>query len=180
MLGNTVFWPIEPLANRAFSAIMSSGPMQRRILGKNLLVERFLLGELGGTLTEAEADHYRQVQPTERSRRGLAVMPREIRAARPLLDRLARDVPALLGHKPALAVWGDAGHRFSSGNVYPADTCGICRSRRRRTAPPCRALRPGVRAGRDHLGHHPSVSMRGRTERSRMVEGWSPVPYRAG
>ncbi len=34
VLGNTVFWPIEPLANRAFSAIMSSGPMQRRILAE--------------------------------------------------------------------------------------------------------------------------------------------------
>lgn len=106
VLGNTVFWPIEALANRAFSVIMSSRPMQRRIVGQNLLVERFLLGELGRTLTEEEADHYRLVQPTEDARRGLTFMPREIRAARPLLDRLARDVPALLGDKPTLAVWG--------------------------------------------------------------------------
>ncbi|SEL30112.1 haloalkane dehalogenase [Rhodococcus maanshanensis] len=106
VLGNTVFWPIEPLANRAFSVILGSRPMQRRILERNLLVERFLLGELGGKLTEAEADHYRMVQPTEVARRGLTVMPKEIRAARPLLDQLAQDVPALLGHKPTLAVWG--------------------------------------------------------------------------
>ncbi|GAB2636499.1 haloalkane dehalogenase [Prescottella soli] len=106
VLGNTVFWPIEPLVNRAFSVIMSSRPMQRRILGQNLLVERFLLGELGRTLTEAEADHYRMVQPTEEARTGLTFMPKEIRDARPLLDRLARDVPALLRHKPTLAVWG--------------------------------------------------------------------------
>ncbi|MGW6375765.1 haloalkane dehalogenase [Rhodococcus sp. NPDC055112] len=106
VLGNTAFWPIEPLANRAFSAIMGSRPMQRRILEKNLLVERFLLGELGRTLTEAEADHYRMVQPTEEARGGLAVMPKEIRAARPLLDQLAQDIPALLGRKPTLAVWG--------------------------------------------------------------------------
>ncbi|RDI26771.1 haloalkane dehalogenase [Rhodococcus sp. AG1013] len=106
VLGNTVFWPIDPLVNRAFSVIMSSRPMQRRILGQNLLVERFLLGELGRTLTEAEADHYRMVQPTDEARRGLTFMPKEIRAARPLLDQLAQDVPALLGHKPTLAVWG--------------------------------------------------------------------------
>lgn len=106
VLGNTVFWPIEPLANRAFGVIMSSRPMQRRILDQNLLVERFLLGELGRTLTEQEADHYRLVQPTEAARRGLTFMPKEIRAARPLLDGLARDVPARLGHKPTLAVWG--------------------------------------------------------------------------
>lgn len=106
VLGNTVFWPIDTMANRAFSAIMSTGPMQRRILEKNFLIDRVLLGELGRTLTTAEAEHYRAVQPCARARRGLAVMPREIRAARPLLDRLARDVPALLGDKPTLAVWG--------------------------------------------------------------------------
>ncbi|WAL66503.1 haloalkane dehalogenase [Amycolatopsis cynarae] len=106
VLGNTVFWPVEPWANRAFSVIMSSRPAQRRILDRNLLVEQFLLGRSGPTLTAAEADHYRMVQPTREARRGLAVMPREIRAARPLLDRLAEDVPALLGDKPTLAVWG--------------------------------------------------------------------------
>lgn len=106
VLGNTAFWPIEPLANRAFSAIMSSRPLQRRILEKNLLVEKLLLGRTGPALTAAEADHYRLVQPTKEARRGLAVMPREIRAARPLLEELAREVPARLGDKPALAVWG--------------------------------------------------------------------------
>lgn len=80
--------------------------MQRRILEENFLVERVLLAELGRKLTAAEADHYRAVQPTAEARRGLAMMPREIRAARPLLDQLARDVPVLLGDKPVLVVWG--------------------------------------------------------------------------
>ncbi|MEU3747707.1 MULTISPECIES: haloalkane dehalogenase [Streptomyces] len=106
VLGNTAFWPIERLANRAFSVMMSSRPMQRRILEQNLLVEQFLLGRTGPTLTTAEADHYRMVQPTKEARRGLTVMPREIRAARPLLERLAQDVPARLGAKPTLAIWG--------------------------------------------------------------------------
>jgi len=106
VLGNTAFWPIEPLANRAFSVIMGSRHMQHRILEQNLLVERFLLGELGCTLTETEAHHYRMVQPTAEARRGIAVMPKEIRAARTQLAQLAQDVPALLGDKPALAVWG--------------------------------------------------------------------------
>lgn len=106
VLGNTAFWPIEPLTNRAFSVIMSSRPLQRRILEQNLLVERFLLGRAGPTLTAAEADHYRMVQPTKGSRRGLAAMPGEIRAARPLLEKLAQDVPARLGDKPTLAIWG--------------------------------------------------------------------------
>ncbi|CAL9348729.1 Haloalkane dehalogenase 2 [Nocardiopsis dassonvillei] len=106
MLGNTVFWPVEAMANRAFSVVMDSRPVQRLILERNLLIERVLLPELGDRLTEAEADHYRAVQPTAEARRGLARTPREIRAARPLLERLSRDVPALLGDKPALAVWG--------------------------------------------------------------------------
>ncbi|MGW2863597.1 haloalkane dehalogenase [Streptomyces sp. NPDC001205] len=106
VLGNTLFWPIEAMANRMFSMVMSSRPIQRRILERNFLVERVLLAELGRTLDAAEADHYRAVQPTAQARRGLAVMPREIRAARPLLDQLARDVPVLLGDKPALLVWG--------------------------------------------------------------------------
>ncbi|MFC8584494.1 haloalkane dehalogenase [Streptomyces sp. NPDC057217] len=106
VLGNTAFWPIEALANRAFSVVMSSRPMQRRILEQNFLVERVLLPELGNNLTAAEADHYRAVQPTAESRRGLATMPKEIRAARPLLGQLAQDVPAQLGGKPTLLVWG--------------------------------------------------------------------------
>lgn len=106
VLGNTLFWPTEAVANRAFSVIMGSRPMQRRILDQNFLVERVLLAELGRKLTAAEADHYRAVQPTAEARQGLAMMPKEIRAARPLLDQLARDVPALLGDKPALLVWG--------------------------------------------------------------------------
>ncbi|MFE0653520.1 haloalkane dehalogenase [Streptomyces sp. NPDC059534] len=106
VLGNTAFWPIEPLANRAFSVIMSSRPMQRRILEQNLLVEQFLLGRTGPTLTAVEADHYRMVQPTKAARRGLTVMPGEIRAAGPLLKELAQEVPARLGDKPTLAIWG--------------------------------------------------------------------------
>jgi len=106
ILANTAFWPIVQWPNRAFSVIMSSPPMRRRILDDNVLVERFLLGRAGPALSQAEADHYRAVQPTREARRALAVMPREIRAARPLLERLARDVPENLGHVPALAVWG--------------------------------------------------------------------------
>ncbi|QBS38823.1 haloalkane dehalogenase [Nocardia sp. CS682] len=119
VLGNTVFWPIEAMANRAFSAIMSSRPMQRRILEQNFLVERVLLTELGRTLTAAEAEHYRAVQPTAEARRGLAMMPRQIRAARPLLNQLARDVPVLLGDKPTLLVWGMRDMVFRPNDCVP-------------------------------------------------------------
>ncbi|WP_336082394.1 haloalkane dehalogenase [Nocardia sp. SSK8] len=105
-LGNTALWPIEAPVNRAFSRIMSSALLRRRILERNFLIERVLLGELGSMLGTAEADHYRGVQSTPEARAALAVTPGQITAARPLLARLEHDVPALLGDKPALAVWG--------------------------------------------------------------------------
>ncbi|MFF8835682.1 haloalkane dehalogenase [Streptomyces sp. NPDC015130] len=119
VLGNTAFWPVEQLANRAFSVIMSSRPMQRRILEQNLLVEQFLLGATGPALTTAEAEHYRRVQPTPEARQGLTVMPREIRAARPLLEALAHDVPARLGSKPTVAIWGMRDMVFRPGACIP-------------------------------------------------------------
>jgi haloalkane dehalogenase len=119
VLGNTSFWPIEAMANRVFSMIMSSTPMQRRILERNFLVERVLLAELGSKLTAAEADHYRMVQPTAEARAALAVTPREIRAAGPLLEQLARDVPVLLGDKPTLLVWGMRDMVFRPNTCIP-------------------------------------------------------------
>jgi haloalkane dehalogenase len=46
-------------------------------------------------------------------------MPKEILAARPLLERLARDVPAKLGSKPALLVWGMKDFAFRPGPNLP-------------------------------------------------------------
>lgn len=106
VLGNTWFWPADALNMKMFSWAMGSRPMQRQILRNNFFVERVLLGELRNKLTPAEADHYRKVQPSPEARHGVAVMPKQILAARPLLERLARDVPAKLGEKPALFVWG--------------------------------------------------------------------------
>lgn len=104
-VGNTWFWPATALF-KVFSGFMSSGPMQRRILERNWFVERLMPGAMARKLTEEEMDHYRLVQPSPEARRGVAEMPKEIRAARPLLERLSREVPEKLGSKPALIVWG--------------------------------------------------------------------------
>ena len=105
-LCNTMFWPRLSVANYAFSVVMDSGPMRRRILHENVLIEKLLLGTSGPTLIAAEADHYRGVQSDADARVGLAEMPGQIRGARPLMARLEADVPRLLGHKRAVAVWG--------------------------------------------------------------------------
>ncbi|GAB0105682.1 haloalkane dehalogenase [Nocardia sp. JMUB6875] len=106
VLGNTTFWPPEAIANQIFSRLIRTPLLQRQVLEKNFLVERVLLGELGRKLSPAEIDHYRSVQPDAVARRGLGVIAKQIRDARPLLEQLSRDVPALLADKPTLLVWG--------------------------------------------------------------------------
>lgn len=114
VLGNTWFWPAGPYF-RLFSKVMGSRRMQRKILEDNYFVERIMPISMARKLTPKEMEHYRRTQPTPAARRGVARMPRQIIEATPLLARLSRDVPAKLGRKPALIVWGmrDLGFRPS-------------------------------------------------------------------
>ncbi|PLV53241.1 alpha/beta fold hydrolase [Mycobacterium simiae] len=105
VLGNTWFWPSDGWRLKLFSIVMSSAPMQYLVLRRNLFV-RFLPYALSDKPTDTVMRHYLDVQPAPASRRGIAEFPKQIRAARPLLERLSRDVPGLLGSKPALFVWG--------------------------------------------------------------------------
>jgi haloalkane dehalogenase len=63
--------------------------------------------------------HYWAVQPNPQARKGVAQMPREILAARPLLERLGREVPAELSAKPALLIWGMKDFAFRPGPSLP-------------------------------------------------------------
>jgi haloalkane dehalogenase len=103
-LGNTWFWPPHRQM-RIFSRVMSSRPLQRAIIERNFFVERLIPAGTARMLTDEEMDHYRLAQPTPADRRGVAVFPREIIAARPLLERLWREVPERLGSKPVVVVW---------------------------------------------------------------------------
>jgi haloalkane dehalogenase len=105
VLGNTWFWPSDEWRLKLFSILMGTWPMQYLVLQRNLFVE-FLRFASSEKLTATVMQHYRGVQPTPTSRRGIAELPKQIRAARPLLERLAREVPGQLGAKPALFVWG--------------------------------------------------------------------------
>ncbi len=64
-------------------------------------------------------EHYREVQPSPDARSGVAELPRQLVAARPLLQRLASDVPARLGAKPALLVWGKNDPAFRPAHLLP-------------------------------------------------------------
>lgn len=112
ILGNTWFWP-PSLSFRLFSRFMGTALMQRKILEDNFFVERIMPLSSARTLSERERSHYRDVQPSAAARRGVAVMPKQIVGATPLLERLSRDVPEKLGSKPVLITWGmrDVGFR---------------------------------------------------------------------
>ncbi len=105
VLGNTWFWPADGWRLKLFSNVMGTWPLQYLVLHRNLFVEfvRFATTEKPA---ETVMQHYRGVQPTPAARRGIAEFPKQIRAARPLLERLAHEVPGQLGSKPALFVWG--------------------------------------------------------------------------
>lgn len=119
VLGNTWFWPADTLAMKTFSRIMSSAVMQHAILQRNFFVERLVPAGTATSLSSAVMAHYRAAQPTPADRAGVARMPKEILAARPLLERLAREVPAKLGSKPALVVWGMKDLAFRPGPMIP-------------------------------------------------------------
>jgi haloalkane dehalogenase len=119
ILGNTWFWPADQLGMKLFSTVMSTPWMQRQILDKNFFVEQIVPRGMAHHLTPGEMDHYRKVQPSPGARKGVAEMPRQILAARPLLQRLARDVPARLGTKPALLVWGMKDFAFRPRRLLP-------------------------------------------------------------
>ena len=106
VLGNTWFWPVERLATKVFSRVMSTRWMQRRILEQNYFVERLMPLATARTLSPEEMDQYRRAQPAPEARVGVAEFPRQLLAAGPWLEELDRTVRSSLGSKPALLVWG--------------------------------------------------------------------------
>jgi len=119
VLGNTWFWPTDVLTTKIFSKVMSSPPMQRAILQRNFFVERMIPLGTEHRPSDAVMAQYRGVQPNPAARLGVAEMPKQILAARPLLEQLAREVPAKLGAKPALFVWGMKDFAFRPGPSIP-------------------------------------------------------------
>jgi len=118
VLGNTWFWPMG-LAGRIFSGIMSSGPMQRRILERNYFIEQWLPRGVMRKLSDQEMDHYRGVQPTAELRAGIAQFPRQITAASPWLTELERRVTSRLATKPTLITYPMRDTGFPAKKTLP-------------------------------------------------------------
>jgi haloalkane dehalogenase len=118
VLGNTWFWPADRRA-RIFSKVMSSRPLQRAILRRNLFVERLLPAGIVRELSAEEMEHYRRVQPTPEARVGVAELPKQIVAAKPFLSELAGAVPQRLGDKRTLITFPMRDQAFPARSVLP-------------------------------------------------------------
>jgi haloalkane dehalogenase len=114
---NTWFWRTDRLAMTLFSRVMSSRPLQRRILERNLFVERLMPRSVTHPLEAEVLEHYRRAQPTPAARWGVAEFPRQILASGAWLERLASQAPRALGDKPVLLVWGMKDPGFGSRKV---------------------------------------------------------------
>ncbi|OBJ50080.1 haloalkane dehalogenase [Mycobacterium sp. 1423905.2] len=119
VLGNTWFWPADVLTTKIFSKVMSSPPLQYAILHRNFFVEQLIPAGCERRPSDAVMEHYRAAQPSPAARVGVARMPKEILAARPLLERLAGEVPKRLSAKPTLLVWGMKDVAFRPGPSIP-------------------------------------------------------------
>ncbi len=119
VLGNTWFWPANTPTMKIFSRVMSSPPLQAAIRRRNFFVERLIPAGTEHRLSDAVMTHYRAVQPNPAARRGIAEMPKQILAARPLLQRLAREVPTKLGAKPTVLIWGMKDFAFKPKATIP-------------------------------------------------------------
>ena len=105
VMGNTFAGPVN-LAGKIFGTVMSSPPLQWWITRRNFFVKRMMPLGMTTKLTDEEKRHYQAVQTTPASRKGVAVFPRQIRAAGPWLAALERRVGQTLADKPLLIVWG--------------------------------------------------------------------------
>lgn len=114
---NTWFWRTDRLAMQLFSRVMSSRPMQRRILERNFFVERLMPRSVSHPLDAEVMEHYRRAQPSPEARWGVAEFPRQILASGAWLERLASQAPQALRDKPVLLVWGMKDQAFGSRKV---------------------------------------------------------------
>ncbi|MFZ1993605.1 MAG: alpha/beta fold hydrolase [Solirubrobacteraceae bacterium] len=118
VLGNTWFWAADRRA-RMFSKVMSSRPLQRAILKRNLFTERILPSGINRKLSPEEFDHYRGVQPTPQDRIGVAELPKQIITATPFLAALERDVETKLADQPVLITYPMRDPAFPAKTVLP-------------------------------------------------------------
>lgn len=116
VFANTWYWPATGSLT-TFSLAMSSPPMQWLILQRNFFVNGIMPRSVAKPLDPAVFQTYRSAQPSPEARRGVAEFPRQIRRARPMLSRLAKEAPSVLGGKPIELVWAMKDPAFGQEKV---------------------------------------------------------------
>lgn len=114
VFANTWYWPAQG-SLRTFSIVMSTPPLQWLILQRNAFVTFIMPRSVSTPMDPAVFKTYQDAQPAPEARRGVAEFPRQIRLARPMLERLAGEAPKALGNKPMELVWAMKDPAF--GNV---------------------------------------------------------------
>ena len=116
VFANTWYWPATG-SLVTFSLVMSSPPLQWLILHRNSFVN-FIMPRSVATPMDANVfKSYQDAQPNPEARRGVAEFPKQIRLARPMLERLAATAPKALGAKPMELVWAMKDPAFGSEQV---------------------------------------------------------------
>ncbi len=116
VFANTWYWPAEG-SLVTFSLVMSSPPAQWLILNRNSFVNFIMPRSVSTPMEPAVFKTYQDAQPSPQARRGVAEFPRQIRRARPMLERLATNAPRALGDKPLELVWAMKDPAFGSPAV---------------------------------------------------------------
>jgi haloalkane dehalogenase len=106
VMGNTWYWPIDAWQLKTFAYVMSMAPMQSLIVNKNFFVEKIMPRGVKHPLADEVMDHYREAQPTARSRLAVAELPRQLLEASAWLAELEADVRDTLANVPLLLTWG--------------------------------------------------------------------------
>jgi haloalkane dehalogenase len=116
VFANTWYWPARG-ALSTFSVVMSSPPAQWLILRRNAFVTFLMPRSVAIPMEPGVFKAYQDAQPTPQTRRGVAEFPRQIRRARPMLERLAENAPKMLSGKPIELVWAMKDPAFANEAV---------------------------------------------------------------
>ena len=116
IIGNTWAWPMSDPRTTAFSTVLGRWPTGPFLVRAANVFTNWAVAHSRGhsRLTRDEMAMYRGPHPTAASRVPVQVFPREILAARPLLEGLERQLPVLTD-RPALLLWATADPAFRAG-----------------------------------------------------------------
>ena len=116
VFANTWYWPAQG-SLVTFSLVMSSPPLQWLILNRNSFVNFIMPRSVAKPMEPRVFKTYQDAQPSPEARRGVAEFPRQIRRARPMLERLAAEAPKTFADKPMELVWAMKDPAFGNPSV---------------------------------------------------------------